>query len=103
MLTFNRRATKAIKGLIGVTNKPVIDIGCGDGAYTTGTATEMGAGRVAGGYSNLPPLFRHDLAASVWGWLTPKRESFPLTPHVLRGLYCVAARKDDNIQRGAWL
>lgn len=63
-------------------------------------ATEMGVGRVVGGYSNLAPLFHHDPASRLWDWLTPKRKSLPLIPRVSCGLYCAAARKDDNIQRG---
>ena len=215
MRIFNRRATKAIKELIDVTNKSVIDIGCGDGTYTIKIATEMGAGRVVGiepsdawelatkkhvahsskvtfrqgsayqldyadntfdfalmrgvlhhlddpekglkeafrvarnifllepngynpiiklleifspyhrahnersfspvllrrwlrhqggvisgdSYSNLVPLFCPDPAARFLDWLTPKWEAFPLIPRVSCGLYCVAARKDDGIER----
>jgi len=48
MKIFNNRATLAIRNLIDVQDKSVIDIGCGDGTYTVELVTVLGAASAVG-------------------------------------------------------
>lgn len=48
MEIFNKRATLAIRSLLDMHDKSVVDIGCGDGTYTAELVTALGAASAVG-------------------------------------------------------
>ena len=64
---FNRRATMAIQGLVNLSGKSVIDIGCGDGTFTVELVKAMGAASAVG----VEPSDAWKLGQSKFSYLEP--------------------------------